>query len=115
MNQEDKDIIIKLKNQISNICDEFADDNCNGCIVNAFIKKYKIDEDMRYCNSIYIIIHLLGINDNAAEFFVQQYELWSRIIIHMSCRSCENNRISLDYMVISCFDCFLIHQLFKEV
>ena len=107
--------VINGYEEFNNMCMQYdkCEENCKIAIV---FEKYDIKYYKQFCKPMYLIIELLGENEDSILYYEKMYEKWKKWEENdkSKCIDCELNH-SYRCHESMCFVSFVAKDLFKEV
>ena len=113
MNRESIILLNEITEKLNRICKE--NDRCTTCNIKHFKEKCDIECDL--CMRTFIVQYLLGDNEDAANFYKEEFKNFKDMCKNTSCKNCEVARIRNESKKIDT-DCVIIYfaiKLLKDV
>ena len=107
--------VINGYEEFNNMCMQYEE--CEGnCKIAIVFEKYDIKYYKQFCKPMYLIIDLLGENEDSISYYEEMYEKWKKWEENdkSKCVDCELNH-SYRCHESMCFVAFVAKDLFKEV
>ena len=114
MDNESIEILLKIKEKLNHIC--YGSETCSTCRIKKFEKKY--DTQCNSCIHIYMIQHLLGDNEDAADFYKEEIKRFINMCRKTKCKECEITKLKIKHDELKKLDCVVTYfalKLLKDV
>ena len=113
MDRESIILLNEITEELNRICKE--NDRCTTCNVKRFKEKCGIKCDL--CMRTFMAQYLLGDNENAANFYKEEFKNFKYMCEHTNCKDCEIAKIRNKHNKIDT-DCVILYfaiKLLKDV
>ena len=113
MDKESIRILNEITEELNRICKE--NDRCTTCNIKHFKERYDIECDL--CMRTFIAQYLLGDNENAANFYKEEFKNFKDMCKNTNCKNCEITKLKIKHKKIDT-DCVIIYfalKLLKDV
>ena len=113
MDNESIEILLEIKEKLDHIC--YGSKTCSNCCVREFEKKY--NAQCNSCIHIYIVQYLLGDNEDAANFYKEEFKNFKDMCTNTNCKHCEITKLKTKHKKLDA-DCVIIYfaiKLLKDV
>ena len=113
MDKESIKIMNEIKKELDRICKE--NDRCTTCNIKHFKEKYDIKCDL--CMRTFIVQYLLGDNEDAANFYKEEFKNFKDMCTNTNCKHCEITKLKTKHKKLDA-DCVIIYfaiKLLKDV
>ena len=113
MDKESIMLINKMAKELTRICKE--NDRCTTCNVKRFKEKCGIKCDL--CMRTFIVQYLLGDNEDAANFYKEEFKNFKDMCTNTNCKHCEITKLKTKHKKLDA-DCVIIYfaiKLLKDV
>lgn len=113
MDKESIKLINEIEKELACICKE--NDRCTTCNIKHFKEKYDIKCDL--CMRTFMAQYLLGDNEDAANFYKEEFKNFKDMCTNTNCKHCEVSKIKNKHKKLDA-DCVIIYfalKLLKDV
>ena len=113
MDRESIKLINEIEKELARICKE--NDRCTTCNVKRFKEKCGIKCDL--CMRTFIVQYLLGDNEDAANFYKEEFKNFKDMCTNTNCKHCEITKLKTKHKKLDA-DCVIIYfaiKLLKDV
>lgn len=113
MDRESIRLLNEITEELNRTCKE--NDRCTTCNIKHFKEKYDIECDL--CMRTFIVQCLLGDNEDAANFYKEEFKNFKDMCKNTSCKNCEVAKIRDKHKKIDA-DCVILYfaiKLLKDV
>ena len=113
MDKESIMLINKMAKELTRICKE--NDRCTTCNIKHFKEKCDIECDL--CMRTFIVQYLLGDNEDAANFYKEEFKNFKDMCTNTNCKHCEITKLKTKHKKLDA-DCVIIYfaiKLLKDV
>ena len=113
MDRESIILLNEITEKLNRICKE--NDRCTTCNIKHFKEKCDIECDL--CMRTFIVQYLLGDNEDAANFYKEEFKNFKDMCENTSCKDCEVAKIRIKHKKIDA-DCVILYfamKLLKDV
>ena len=113
MDKESIKLMNEIKKELDRICKE--NDRCTTCNIKHFKEKCDIECDL--CMRTFIVQYLLGDNEDAANFYKEEFKNFKDMCTNTNCKHCEITKLKTKHKKLDA-DCVIIYfaiKLLKDV
>ena len=113
MDRESIKLINEIEKELTRICKE--NDRCTTCNIKHFKEKCDIEYDL--CMRTFIVQYLLGDNEDAANFYKEEFKNFKDMCTNTNCKHCEITKLKTKHKKLDA-DCVIIYfaiKLLKDV
>ena len=113
MDKESIKLMNEIEKELNRICKE--NDRCTTCNIKHFKEKYDIECDL--CMRTFIAQYLLGDNEDAANFYKEEFKNFKDMCTNTNCKHCEISKLKTKHKKLDA-DCVIIYfaiKLLKDV
>ena len=113
MDRESIKLINEIEKELTRICKE--NDRCTTCNIKHFKEKCDIECDL--CMRTFIVQYLLGDNEDAANFYKEEFKNFKDMCTNTNCKHCEITKLKTKHKKLDA-DCVIIYfaiKLLKDV
>ena len=113
MDRESIILLNEITEKLNRICKE--NDRCTTCNVKRFKEKCGIKCDL--CMRTFIVQYLLGDNEDAANFYKEEFKNFKDMCTNTNCKHCEITKLKTKHKKLDA-DCVIIYfaiKLLKDV
>ena len=113
MDKESIKLMNEIKKELTRICKE--NDRCTTCNVKRFKEKCGIKCDL--CMRTFMAQYLLGDNEDAANFYKEEFKNFKDMCNNTRCKDCEISKLKTKHKKLDA-DCVIIYfaiKLLKDV
>ena len=113
MDKESIRILNEITEKLNRICKE--NDRCTTCNIKHFKEKCDIECDL--CMRTFIAQYLLGDNEDAANFYKEEFKNFKDMCTNTNCKHCEITKLKTKHKKLDA-DCVIIYfaiKLLKDV
>ena len=115
---DDLKILESLHEEISESCNIHSYNSCRGCYIEELRKKYGLSDEDVFCSTLYIVIKLLGENQESIDYYMDNI---NKIIktckdeMTEDCHNCKYGKSFHTETEIPCYSYVIGMALLKEV
>ena len=113
MDRKSIKLINEIEKELARICKE--NDRCTTCNIKHFKEKCDIECDL--CMRTFIVQYLLGDNEDAANFYKEEFKNFKDMCTNTNCKHCEITKLKTKHKKLDA-DCVIIYfaiKLLKDV
>ena len=113
MDKESIRLLNEIAEELDRICKE--NDRCTTCNIKHFKEKCDIKCDL--CMRTFIVQYLLGDNEDAANFYKEEFKNFKDMCTNTNCKHCEITKLKTKHKKLDA-DCVIIYfaiKLLKDV
>ena len=113
MDRESIILLNEITEKLNRICKE--NDRCTTCNIKHFKEKCDIECDL--CMRTFIVQYLLGDNEDAANFYKEEFKNFKDMCTNTNCKHCEITKLKTKHKKLDA-DCVIIYfalKLLKDV
>ena len=113
MDRESIILLNEITEKLNRICKE--NDRCTTCNIKHFKEKCDIECDL--CMRTFIVQYLLGDNEDAANFYKEEFKNFKDMCTNPNCKHCEITKLKTKHKKLDA-DCVIIYfaiKLLKDV
>ena len=113
MDRESIILLNEITEELNRICKE--NDRCTTCNIKHFKEKCDIECDL--CMRTFIVQYLLGDNEDAANFYKEEFKNFKDMCTNTNCKHCEITKLKTKHKKLDA-DCVIIYfaiKLLKDV
>ena len=113
MDKESIRLLNEIAEELDRICKE--NDRCTTCNIKHFKEKCDIECDL--CMRTFIVQYLLGDNEDAANFYKEEFKNFKDMCTNTNCKHCEITKLKTKHKKLDA-DCVIIYfaiKLLKDV
>ena len=113
MDKESIKLMNEIEKELNRICKE--NDRCTTCNIKHFKEKCDIKCDL--CMRTFIAQYLLGDNEDAANFYKEEFKNFKDMCTNTNCKHCEISKLKTKHKKLDA-DCVIIYfaiKLLKDV